>query len=397
MGETLKESLAATTGLVNYFPNLPRDVLVRYIAERNPDIMLYLSPGDANAARSASYLTSPLGDLKALPTAVLDRYIASRNPDVVNYLTSKEWSAYYGRHPELEPKPFTAQEIAGIPASIQSRYAAEGNPNYLSWYYSQPRENYAGVDFAAESVFYRTDSTGRLFGEHIPWTAENGYWAPPNRNPYPVGSKDWAAYQQEIGRVAGKYTATPYSQERSIIKTGGTLANDVRAAFETRGMSPQLADYMEGMLQGHAYVRPSHPLPGFGGGGPGRRTSTWVPYTLAEDQSYFQSVEVSRNYLYYPSTFDWANRLGYGANFPKSAQGRYGVWWGGYYNQGQTPWEMEKGAYAVTADAPNIEDMSDSVAASMIGDEVMWLGENGDLSSVIGAEFYGMEREQVDM
>jgi hypothetical protein len=99
-----------------------------------------------------------------------------------------------------------------------------------------------------------------------------------------------------------------------------------------------------------------------------------------------------RNYLYYPSTYAWAQRLGI-TDLPKSSQGRYGVWSPGYYAEGKDPWEYEKGRYALGAGAPSIEDLSSAVDATMISDEVMWLAENSDLSSVIGGEFYRIGRE----
>jgi hypothetical protein len=115
------------------------------------------------------------------------------------------------------------------------------------------------------------------------------------------------------------------------------------------------------------------------------------PQSLVEQQAYFESTMAGRNYLYYPSTYAWAQRIGV-TDLPKSPQGRYGVWTQGYASS-EEAWLYEKGAYAKYADAPSIEDLSSAVDANMIGDEVMWLAENSDLSNVIGAEFYRIGRE----
>ena len=461
MGETLKESLAATTGLVNYLPNLPRDISLRYIAERNPDIMPFLSPGDANAARSASYLSSPLGNLDALPTGILDRYIAVRNPDVVNYLTSKQWQNYYTRHPELEPIPFSAAEISQMPDSIQARYLAEKNPNYLSYYYGPggpSEQNYLAGYWGRESAYTEIVDTGitqpnpyrygsaeyqswenanplatrptQLIQEKIPWKyysalatgQPEGFWGPDlsAERVYPVGSSAWASQVNENMRRAGwwlsrgepspgtqawadwvrnnqsdkptsvqliwtpKYTGSGYRSSDVPQREGGAGENWAPGLLEQIGMNQRQTDkgLWTGGSSGSGYLA---------GYGPAPYVSQ--PESMVDQQTYFQNTIAGRNYLYYPSTFEWANRLGYGANFPKSAQGRYGLWWGGYYNEGKDPWEMEKGEYAITAGAPSVEDMSDTVAATMIGDEVMWLAENSDLPDGVGAAFYRIQRE----
>lgn len=227
--------------------NIPSDIALRYIAERNPDIMKILDPRYANIARSTSYLYSPISeDLSKLPTGILDRYVAMRNPDVIPYLTSKDWREYYARHPELETPPFTATEIMGMPSDIQARYLAEGNPNYLSYYYGPtgpPETAYWANRAARESVWSRWVTTGqtvpnpyrygsteyyawenenplgtratRLIEERIPWkyyspsvTGEpTGYWAPDvsRITKYMYGSPEWATQWRSWMSAAGDW------------------------------------------------------------------------------------------------------------------------------------------------------------------------------------------------
>jgi len=125
---------------------------------------------------------------------------------------------------------------------------------------------------------------------------------------------------------------------------------------------------------------------------PHRTYHPYQPPTLEEQQTKFYETLAGRNWLYYPSTYEWAKRIGI-SDLPKSPQGRYGQWWSGYYIEGQDPWTFEKGRYALWADAPSIEDMTSTVESFMISDEVLWLIENTDMMDAIGAEFYRIERE----
>jgi len=488
-GETLRQSLIAAMvskpggaeavySLLGFGFNVPRDVMTRYIAERNPDIMKFLDPSYANIGRSTSYLYSPISqDLSKLPVGVLDRYIAERNPDVMSYLTNADWRAYYGRHPELQTTPFTNAEIAGMPSSIQTRYLVEGNPNYLSYYYGPggPVETaYWQTRAARESVWTYwtvTDTTmpnpfafgsaeyyawenanplatraHELIEQKVPWAyygpsvtgGPTGYWAPDvtyaqiTLSQYPVGSSQWAAVINEWASAAG-YWGTP-GQPVSM-KAGDTAKAIAEGRWKTQGgwrtAPPGTPESPTGVgvqiiwdpvqllwtpnYTGGGYANEvsreewaakygpeaAYPVsyrPHGGGGGGGGRQYTWKPWTHEEQVTKLEGYNVEYNYLRYPWMESWAAELG--IELAKSPQGRYGEWWGGYWQEGMTyeqwqrkQWEFEKGRYALGAGAPSIETMSGEVDSMMIQDEVRFFAENGDLADIIGESFYRIQRE----
>jgi len=207
-----------------------------------------------------------------------------------------------------------------------------------------------------------------------------GYAAYTARAGEGVYSLTWNAETQSYEDVLTGWTAgsDPRSTVYAELRAGRTYA-EVRADYVKAGMSEDLADYMA--YRGHMW-RP--------GGSAGRRR--YSPWTLEERRTYFESTIAAQNYLYYPSTLAWQERVGLGSEYLTSQRGRYGVWRQGYGSSSEA-WLYEKGAYAKYADAPSIEDLSSAVDANMIQDEVMWLAENSDLSNIIGAEFYRIGRE----
>jgi hypothetical protein len=228
-----------------------------------------------------------------------------------------------------------------------------------------------------------------LYGKQAgAWTMKNvadagGFGAPITRGPggAPVGMTphdwwDWAAKNVvDWTGLAGAELTNPF--------WGGGWTNEFTGAEWSAKYGPEAAYPVS--------YRPH------GGGGGGRRWK-WKPWTHEEQVAKLEGYNVEYNYLRYPWMESWAAELGH--ELAVSPQGRYGKWWGGYWEEGMSyeewqrkQWEFEKGRYALGADAPSIEDMSSAVDAMMISDEVLWLAENSDLSSVIGAEFYRIGRE----
>jgi len=294
----------------------------------------------------------------------------------------------------FRPSPTTREEyetsgMRGMPSFTGMEYGGYGRKAGTQWgsmtglishYTGVPGDNYYYDAFRSTWYVIHDDGTVSV--------------APPS------GGMTREEFTAQYGPAA-TYNQGDFGGLIWSMKKEGKSGNEIIKELESRGASHELASYIVGRGG----------IQGVGGGGGLSRLwemynagiisnpppSRYTPLTHEEKVTKLQGYVEEYNYLYYPWMKSWAAELG--VELAKSPQGRYGEWWGGYWQQGMTSeehdklvWDLVKGRYARAA-MPTLEDMASQVDSEMIQDEVMWLAANTDLAEVIGQAFYRTGRE----